>query len=103
MLYLWLARFGSFFAEHLAESIIAILVWKLTDSEVLAAMTIASGRVALWAFGLKAGHTADHANRATMLKVSMVITSLAFWAVALAMELGLLTAVLLGGLNFITF
>lgn len=101
MRYIWLARFGSFFAEHLNESVIALLVWKLTNSELLAAFTIASGRIALWIFGLKAGHVSDYANKARILKFATLITAIASWLMAVLYQLELMVALTLAGLNFI--
>lgn len=101
MFYIWLARFGSFFAEHLSESVIAVLVWTLTDSNLLAAFTIASGRIALWTFGLKAGQIADRVRKEHILKITMVVTSLAFWLIAVSLSIDMLTATGLALMNFI--
>ena len=101
MLYIWLARFGSFFAEHMSESVIAILVWMLTDNVFIAAFTISSSRIALWVFGLIAGHSADNKNKKKILILTTSITCLAFWAIVILNNYDFLTASLLALLNFI--
>lgn len=98
---LWGARFFSYLSESLTESLIAILVWKYTDSPVLAALVIASGRLALWLFGFHAGKTAARPDKDNIAKVTSLFCMIVFFVYAIIANLWSISVWLLFSTNFL--
>lgn len=98
---LWGARFFSFLAESLTESLIAILVWKYTESPIFAAMVISSGRLALWVFGMHAGKIASTPKKDGIAKASSFFCMIVLAGYASIAAYSAISAWLLFATNFL--